>query len=155
MISKTNALLFTALLLTFPALGGRSQDKPQAPEPSNAALSNGQWFNGKSFEPRAVYSVNGRFTLKKPTRVERTIDLAGTWVVPPVGEAHNHNINGMEERDRQAMQKYLADGVFYANQARGSVRAVEQVVAPPHLLPAPARAYIRSRDAKLHLRSQS
>jgi imidazolonepropionase-like amidohydrolase len=79
-------------------------------------LLNGQWFNGKSFEARAVYSVNGRFTMKKPTRVDRTLDLAGTWVVPPFGEAHNHNLNGIEDRDRKAIQKFLADGVFYVKE---------------------------------------
>jgi imidazolonepropionase-like amidohydrolase len=112
MISKTN-LLLTAILLALPALGGWSQDKPQAQGSANVALINGHWFNGKSFEPRTVYSVNGRFTPKPPARVDRTLDLAGTWVVPPFAEAHNHNLNGIEEQDRKAIQKYLADGVFY------------------------------------------
>lgn len=76
MISKTNAVLFTALLLTFPVIGGRSQDRPQAQGPANVALLNGQWFNGKSFEPRTVYSVKGRFTFMKPARIDRTGRLA-------------------------------------------------------------------------------
>jgi hypothetical protein len=114
MTSKTNVLLFTAVLLTFPVMGGRSQDKPQTQGPANIALLNGQWFNGKSFEPRTGYSVNGRFTFKKPARVARTLDLAGTWIVPPFGEAHNHNLNGIEERYRKALKSYLTDGVFYA-----------------------------------------
>jgi hypothetical protein len=46
--------------------------------------------------------------------VDRTLDLARTWVVPPFGEAHNHNIDGaVEERSRRAIDRYLADGVFY------------------------------------------
>lgn len=114
MLSKTNVLLFTALLLTYQVRDGRSQNKPQTPGPANVALLNGQWFNGKSFEPRTGYSVNGRLTFKKPARVERTLDLAGTWIVPPFGEAHNHNLNGIEEWDRKALKRYLADGVFYA-----------------------------------------
>ncbi|HZS09564.1 MAG TPA: amidohydrolase family protein [Blastocatellia bacterium] len=82
--------------------------------PQNFALINGQWFDGKSFAARTAWSVNGRFTSAKPARVDRTIDLAGTWVVPPFAEAHNHNLGtGIEERDRKAIQKYLADGVFY------------------------------------------
>jgi imidazolonepropionase-like amidohydrolase len=128
MISKTNVLLFTALLLTFPVPGGRSQDKPQTQEPSNVALLNGQWFNGKSFEPRAVYSVAGRFTMKKPARIDRTLDLAGTWVVPPFGEAHNHNLNGIEERDRKAIQKYLAEGVFYVK-IQGNFLVSDEMIA--------------------------
>jgi imidazolonepropionase-like amidohydrolase len=114
MLSKTKVLLFIAVLLTFPVMGGRSQDMPQTQGPANVALLNGQWFNGKSFELRTGYSVNGRLTFKKPARVARTLDLAGTWIIPPFGEAHNHNLNGIEEWDRKAMKRYLADGVSYA-----------------------------------------
>lgn len=113
MLRKRFVPLYIALLLIFPAPGWLSQIKPQTQGPPNIALLNGQWFNGKAFEPRTVYSVNGRFTAKKPTRMDRTLDLAGTWIVPPFGEAHNHNLNGIEERDRKAIQKYLTDGVFY------------------------------------------
>jgi imidazolonepropionase-like amidohydrolase len=107
-------LLYRAILLIFPALVGLSQTNPQAQMPPNVALINGQWFNGKSFAARTVYSVNGRFTSKKPARVDRTLDLTGTWVVPPFGEAHSHSLGtGMEEREREALQKYLSAGVFY------------------------------------------
>lgn len=113
----TKPLLYAAMLLTLPGLGGLSQIKSQSQAPpnvaQNVALINGQWFNGRSFEARTAYSVDGRFTNKKPARVNRTLDLTGAWIIPPLGEAHNHNINGIEERDRRAIQKYLADGVFY------------------------------------------
>lgn len=83
-------------------------------KPANIALTNGKWFNGKSFNSRTVYSVNGRFKFKKPALVDSTLDLAGAWIVPPFAEAHNHNIGiGVEELDKRAIQKYLADGVFY------------------------------------------
>lgn len=82
--------------------------------PPNTALLNGTWFNGHSFEPRTVYSVNGRFTGRRPARLDRTVDLAGTYVVPPFGEAHNHNLgSGSEDRDKATIHRYLADGVFY------------------------------------------
>lgn len=85
-----------------------------APTPRNVALVRGQWFNGTSFEARTVYSVAGRFTSTKPARVDTTLDLAGTWVVPPFGEAHNHNVDGaVEGRTRAALARYIADGVFY------------------------------------------
>lgn len=113
MLRKTCVLLCIFILLTLPAPGELAKIKPHMTASQNFALVNGQWFNGKSFEARTVYSVNGRFTSKKPARVDRTLDLAGTWIVPPFAEAHNHNLNGIEERDRKAIQKYLADGVFY------------------------------------------
>lgn len=85
-----------------------------AQKPPNVALINGKWFNGESFDSRIVYSVNGRFTFRKPARVDSALDLAGAWVIPPLAEAHNHNIgSGVEEWDKRAIQKYLADGVFY------------------------------------------
>jgi len=103
------------IITALAALSALSQIEPQSQAPSNVALINGRWFNGRSFEARrAVYSVNGRFTFKRPARVVRTLDLAGTWIVPPFGEAHNHNIGtGVEELDKKAIQKYLVDGVFY------------------------------------------
>jgi hypothetical protein len=78
------------------------------------AFTNGRWFDGTSFEPRTVYSVNGLLRFERPVRIDRTLDLAGAWVVPPFGEAHNHNIDGaVEERSLAAIRKYAADGVFY------------------------------------------
>src|SRR5205823_5972877 len=103
----------TAFVAALVAGCGSSQVRPPASMPPNLALRNGLWFNGRSFEPRTFYSVDGRFTLKKPARV-RELDLAGSWIVPPFGEAHNHNIGvGVEELDRKAIAKYQADGVFY------------------------------------------
>jgi hypothetical protein len=114
MIRKTSVSLYIGLLLTLPLSAGLTEIKAQSSALQNVALVNGQWFNGKSFEARTVYSVNGRFTAKKPARVDRTLDLVGTWVVPPFGEAHNHNLGtGIQERDKKAIEKYLADGVFY------------------------------------------
>jgi imidazolonepropionase-like amidohydrolase len=79
------------------------------------ALTNGVWFDGKSFQPRTTYSVNGTLSFTAPARIDRTIDLSGTWVVPPFAEAHNHNIDGaVEARSLAAIRKYAADGVFYA-----------------------------------------
>jgi imidazolonepropionase-like amidohydrolase len=78
------------------------------------ALTNGRWFDGQSFQPRTAYSVNGTLSFTEPPRIDRVIDLSGTWVVPPFAEAHNHNIDGaVEERSLAAIRRYVADGVFY------------------------------------------
>ncbi len=42
----------------------------------------------------------------------RTIDLAGGYVVPPFGEAHNHNVEGRWNSD-EVIRTYLDHGVFY------------------------------------------
>jgi hypothetical protein len=101
-----------ALLLYFGE--SRGQSAAQTRTPGNIALINGQWFNGTGFERRTMYSVDGRFATKKPSRIDRTLDLGGAWIVPPFGEAHNHNIMGtLQERNLATLKRYLADGVFY------------------------------------------
>jgi hypothetical protein len=86
----------------------------QAQGPVTLAFVNGRWFDGKTFSARTMYSLRGVFTSRKPPHVDQTLDLSGGWVVPPFGEAHNHNIGtGVEDRDRQAIRRFLADGVFY------------------------------------------
>lgn len=112
MTRRTTVSLLTSLLFLLPVL--LSQLKAESTASQNVALVNGKWFNGKLFETRTLYAVNGRFTEKQPARVDRTLDLSGTWIVPPFGEAHNHNLGtGIEERDKEAIRKYLTDGVFY------------------------------------------
>ena len=87
----------------------------QAEGPPPTALIHGRWFDGRSFKEQTVYCVDGMFTRRKPPRVTETLDLTGTWIVPPYAEAHNHNIDGVaEERSRRAIDRYLADGVLYA-----------------------------------------
>lgn len=109
MVQKTTLLLWvtisTALSMAAP---------PAAEKAPTVALTNGRWFNGTSFTDRTLYSVDGRFTSRRPPQIDRTIDLAGKWVVPPFADAHNHNIGtGVEQRDKDAILRYLAEGVFY------------------------------------------
>jgi imidazolonepropionase-like amidohydrolase len=114
LIRRTNVPLLTSLLVLLSILVSLSPHKAQSAASQNVALVNGKWFNGKSFETRTLYAVKGRFTAKQPARVDRTLDLSGTWIVPPFGEAHNHNIGtGIQNRDTEAVRKYLTDGVFY------------------------------------------
>ncbi len=104
---------FLALVLFATEL--RSQPPQTSGPPPNTALVNGRWFDGQTFEPRTVYSVDGRFTSKKPAHIDRTLDLAGLWVIPPFADAHNHSIGtGFVDKDQAAVRHYLADGVFYA-----------------------------------------
>jgi hypothetical protein len=96
------------VLAVLAARAGLAQDAP------NIALINGRWFNGRSFETGTKYSVHGVLSINKPRQVNQTLDLAGSWIVPPFAEAHNHNIGtGVEADEMRAVQKYLTDGVFY------------------------------------------
>lgn len=77
---------------------------------ATVAYTNGHWFDGTKFVARTMYVRDGVF-VAKPKIVDDTVDLGGGWVVPPFGEAHNHNVEGVGAGERSA--QYLHDGVFY------------------------------------------
>ncbi len=85
---------------------------PAAPSAKPYAFVNGQWFDGEGFRPDTWYSVQGRLTRQAPPAPVQTVDLAGLYIVPPFGEAHNHNVEGPWNVQAVA-QRYLQDGVFY------------------------------------------
>lgn len=58
----------------------------------NYEFTNGNWFDGKRFEKKTFYSVNGVFSSKKPKQIDETIDLKNAYVVPPFGDTHNHSV---------------------------------------------------------------
>jgi len=76
-------------------------------------FNNGQWFDGKSFKARTMYSVNGILRNSSPKQVDEIIDLKNNFIVSPFGEAHNHNLGGVRGLETQIKQ-YLRDGVFYS-----------------------------------------
>ena len=73
---------------------------------------NGLWFDGQSFSNRRFYSAGGILTAKKPARLHSVVDLKGKYVVPPFGEAHNHNIEA-SGRVGETIRQYLQEGIFY------------------------------------------
>ena len=102
-----------AIIVLILLVVGRAQLPADKPGPPSYAFVNGLWFDGKSFKPLTVYAVDGRFTFRKPTRVDRTLNLKGAYVLPPFAEAHNHNlITG--SLVNEMVPRYLNEGVFYA-----------------------------------------
>jgi imidazolonepropionase-like amidohydrolase len=78
------------------------------------SLENALWLQAGTFIPKQGWSVDGRFTFRRPARVDKVLDLTGTYVIPPFADAHNHGIGtGDEQRDRSMIGRYLLDGVFY------------------------------------------
>jgi hypothetical protein len=84
------------------------------------ALVNGRWLLDGRFVTGTRFIVNGRLQERTTVLADTTIDLAGGFVVPPFGEAHNHNIEP-SRRLPEVMTQYLRRGVFH--------------VANPSLLP--------------------
>jgi len=77
-------------------------------------LREGSWLGADGFRPATRWVVDGRISLRRPARVDSVIDLAGRWIVPPFGEAHNHNVDFISPgRTDSLIRRYLRDGVFY------------------------------------------
>lgn len=75
-------------------------------------FDNGNWFDGKGFKKRTFYSVGGVLSTRKPARVDEVVDLKGGFVIPPFGDAHTHNLDGLRGLD-PIVAAYLAEGTFY------------------------------------------
>ncbi len=70
------------------------------------------WFDGQQFIKRTLYATERRLQLTPPAKVDHVVDLAGAFVIPPLCEAHNHNL-GSDYENQEKIDRYLADGVFY------------------------------------------
>jgi hypothetical protein len=82
-----------------------------AQEPETVGWRNGAWFDGAGFQRVDVYSIGDRLTLKNPSKVDRSVDLTGRFVMGAFGEAHNHNIPS--DDTERTIRTYLEQGVFY------------------------------------------
>ena len=76
------------------------------------AIVNGQWLVGNRFVSVTRWVVDGAVRVRPPGAVDSTLDLRGGFVVPPFGEAHNHNLEASAREDA-LIARYLWDGVFY------------------------------------------
>jgi hypothetical protein len=96
----------------------------QQPLPKAYEFINGQWFDGQKFRSKRFYSVGGVLTTRKPVGMASVIDLTGRYVIPPFGEAHNHNVewNG-EEAFARTKRMYLEAGIFYVKNPNNLPRA--------------------------------
>lgn len=115
-----SACLAIPLLLSVPGRALADGEAPGTQPPAVApvlakatlAMIGGRWFNGARFLPATWYSVDGRFTRKRPARVDVTINLRGRYALPPLAEAHNHNLQNRWSA-RQMADDYLRRGIFY------------------------------------------
>ena len=122
------AILVACGLPTDSATSERVPEEPTA----GTAYVDGRWFDGTGFVARDMYGVAGRLTATRPAEVDSTIDLGGGFVVPPFGEAHNHNVEG--SRAAQTSRAYLLSGIFYVknpNSLPGVGLRLESVVNTP------------------------
>lgn len=106
-------------------LTGAGAQTPGAPDIETTVYTNGYWWTGAGFE-HGDRAVNDGFFVPLPDDADdgsegiryaqiAQVDVGGAFVIPPFGEAHNHNINapigpfGVDVM----VERYLADGIFY------------------------------------------
>jgi predicted amidohydrolase YtcJ len=118
--------LVSAVLLTLLTLPIFAQSSPTPSLKATISFTNGYWFDGHSFKRRTGYSIDGALSFRRPRRVDSTIDLAGGFVVPPFGEAHNHNVEPSKKVD-QLIQRYLSHGIFYVKDPDNLPKGRDQV----------------------------
>jgi hypothetical protein len=99
------------LALLLAALTGCSVATRSAPPAEHGvAYANGQWFDGTGFQRKTMYVANGIFVGTAPVTIDSTVDLAGGFVVPPFGDAHQHLIGPPIE---MTVAAFMRDGIFY------------------------------------------
>lgn len=87
----------------------------------------GRWFNGEGFRRDTFYVVDGLLTRTAPAHVDEVVDLRDGFVVPPFGEAHNHNVEGPWDIEAVVAQ-YLHDGVFYVKNPNNIWEFTKQIL---------------------------
>lgn len=85
----------------------------QAGPTQNMELSQANWFDGREFRQGTLYINEGRFSASRPERIDQRMNLQGRYLVAPLAEAHNHNLQNVWGFDRFAA-RYIEQGVFYA-----------------------------------------
>ena len=73
---------------------------------------NARWFDGQKFRSGNFYSVGRLLAFNKPKQIDSVTDLGGKYVIPPFGEAHNHNVEYSGRID-EVIRTYIKDGIFY------------------------------------------
>ena len=92
------------------ALACARQRNPAAGAPV-VAYTNAQCFTGRVFAACRLF-VSGQRFVAPVERPDSVIDLTGGWVVPPFGEAHNHNLEPSSRLD-STLAAYRRAGVLY------------------------------------------
>ncbi|GHG58953.1 hypothetical protein GCM10010919_01060 [Alishewanella longhuensis] len=132
-------LLSTLLVIMF-----FSSDKVNAA----TAFINGHWYQDSHFVKQTMYVENSVFVKHPSASISKVVDLRGGFVVPPLAEAHNHNLQNPWLAERFSNQ-YIQSGIFYGLMMCGNKDATEasrNILASTNLKVAFASACISSSD---------
>jgi imidazolonepropionase-like amidohydrolase len=122
--------LIACLLLTCSFSQAQTATSPQQPYQASAPLTwelkNARWFDGRVIQRGNLYVDNGQFVAKRPSQVNRKMEMHGQVLIPPLAEAHNHNLQTAWGWGQFA-DKYIDEGVFYAAMLCGDPEGVAEV----------------------------
>lgn len=77
----------------------------------NTAWENGYWWSGLTYTAKTFYTVGKQIQSKRPSVIDKTVDLHGAYILPPLAEGHNHWLE--PDKVQQYNACYLAHGVLY------------------------------------------
>ncbi|HKO59759.1 MAG TPA: amidohydrolase family protein [Pyrinomonadaceae bacterium] len=87
---------------------------------------NARWFDGEKFRSGHFYSIGPVLAFNRPARIDSVTDLGGNYVIPPFGEAHNHNVEYSARID-EVIRTYIRDGIFYVKNPNNLPTAKSQL----------------------------
>lgn len=90
-----------------------------APSQANEYYINGHWYVDGSFVQEDIYIVGGSISRSAPEGSVTTIDLRGRYVIPPLAEGHNHNLQN-PWLAQNFSEAYERSGILYAMMLCGS-----------------------------------
>lgn len=100
------ALALSSLASAQPVGAGDGPAVAAAETPTPIArYVNGRWWTGRGFDTVARCVQDGMFVGCPTKTADRTVDLAGRYMIPPLGDAHNHVTSDTAGA--------IAAGVFY------------------------------------------
>lgn len=79
---------------------------------TTTAWVGGYWYDGKGFDRKTMYSVDGVLTEIAPRVLDATVKLNGGYVVPAFGDAHHHGIDSERGLERK-IDSFLDAGIMY------------------------------------------
>ncbi len=107
----------SVMLAAMAAAAGLAFTGPVQAQTETLRFTGAMWWSPDGFKAGDRYVRGGVFV--RPSGKPRTVDLAGAFVTPAFGEAHNHNIDA-PELARLVSDQYLANGVFYVKNPNSS-----------------------------------
>ena len=118
-----------SLVLALIALAACGRVTQSSPAEHVYELRDGRWLGIDGLSAGTRWVVDARITQRRPSHVDSVLDLGGRWVVPPFGEAHNHNIDySTRARTDSLIRRYLRDGVFYVKNPGSVPRGRDSLV---------------------------